>query len=360
MLEYYSMQKYKYEKKGLFFDYVIFWSFFSFVSETVSMIVIIVYGTTKIFNGEMSIGTLVMFVELLRQFFYPLRNLVMVLSQVQTSLAAGSRLFNIMDTPSDVIDKNENTDEVTFQEKLEFRNLEFSYEQDIVLDNINLEIRKGQHIAIVGPSGSGKTTLISLLLRFYDPVRGRILVDDTNINKYSLEKWRKDIGLVLQDVHLFPGTIMENLKAFNPYIEDEKVIDAAKRLGSHETIIKKPNGYETKLSEGGSNLSMGERQLISFTRALVKDPDVLILDEATSSVDVITENMLQNALERLMSGRTAIIIAHRLITIRNADRILVFEHGKIVEDGKHTELIKKGGLYSKLHKIQEVSTEGAV
>lgn len=354
MLEYYSKQKYKYEKKGLFLDYIIFWSFFSFISETVSMIVIFVYGTKKIFDGDMSIGTLVMFIELLRQFFWPLRNLIMVLSQVQTSLAAGSRLFNILDTPSDVIDDSKNNESVSLREKLEFKDISFAYDKETVLEDIDLTIRKGQHIAIVGPSGSGKTTLINLLLRFYDPIKGEILVDDSNIKRYSLENWRKDIGLVLQDVHLFPGTIMENLKAFNPFIKDDKVIQAAKRLGSHETIMKKPDGYNTKLSEGGSNLSMGERQLISFTRALVKDPDILILDEATSSVDVITENMLQSALQRLMDGRTAIIIAHRLITIRNADRILVFEDGKIVEDGKHDELVEKGGLYSKLHSIQHV------
>jgi len=223
-----------------------------------------------------------------------------------------------------------------------------------VIKNISFDIQAGENVAIIGPSGSGKTTIINILLRFYDLSAGQVLIDGTSIDAFRLDKLRKDIGLVLQDVYLFPGSIMENLKAFNPDVPEETVIKAAKKLGAHDMIIKQPNGYHSQLVEGGGNLSMGERQLISFTRALVKDPHILILDEATSSVDVITENLLQQALQKLMEGRTSIIIAHRLSTIKEADRIIVFNEGEIAESGTHQELMQQNGLYRKLHDIQQV------
>ncbi|MGM0607564.1 MAG: ABC transporter ATP-binding protein [Candidatus Muiribacteriota bacterium] len=349
-----SYDKMKYEKKGLFVDYMVFWSFFHFLTETVSIAAIFYYGITKIIEGEMTIGSLIMYAELMRQLFMPLRNLMMVLSQVQSSLAAASRVFDILDTPSKVKNNVENNEVPHLREKLQFKNIEFAYDKETVINNMSFNIKAGEHVAIIGPSGSGKTTIINILLRFYELRRGEILIDNRNIKDYKIQNLRKDIGLVLQDVYLFPGTILQNLKSFNDEISDEQVFKAAKELGAHDMIMKKSDGYDTYLAESGANLSMGERQLVSFTRALVKNPDILILDEATSSVDVITENLLQNALKKLLEGRTAIIIAHRLSTIKEADKIFVFNEGEIQETGTHNELMEKRGLYHKLYKIQMV------
>ncbi len=349
-----SYEKMGFEKRGLFYDYLVFWSFFHFLTETVAVVAVFYYGIRQILHGQMSLGSLIMYTELMRQLFMPLRNLMMVLSEVQSSLAAGSRVFDILDTETKVHNEG-NIDSVPkLKNAISFRNIEFAYDKEPVIKNVSFDIKAGENVAIIGPSGSGKTTIINLLLRFYDLTVGEILIDGIKIEAFRLDKLRKDIGLVLQDVYLFPGSIMENLKAFNPEVSDETVIEAAKKLGAHEMILKQPRGYNCQLSETGSNLSMGERQLISFTRALVKDPHILILDEATSSVDVITENLLQKALKRLMEGRTAIIIAHRLATIKEAHRIIVFNEGEIAECGSHDQLMSQNGLYKKLHDIQQV------
>ncbi len=354
MIVNHSVDKMKYERKANFVDYVIFWTFFQFVTETAALAVILYVGITKILNGSMSIGSLIMYTEFMRQLAMPLRNLMQVLSQIQASMAASKRVFDILDTPPRVRENSDNESVPHLEHKIEFRNIEFAYERENVIRDISIDVKAGQHIAIIGPSGSGKTTIINLLLRFYELEKGDILIDGENIKNYKIENLRKNIGLVLQEVYLFPGTIMENIKAFNPDISDDSVFEASRRLGAHDLIMKKKDGYNTVLAEGGSNLSMGERQLISFVRALVKNPDLLILDEATSSVDVITENMLQKAMKSLMEGRTAIIIAHRLSTIKNADKIIVFNNGMIEETGRHEELIEKHGLYNKLYRIQEV------
>jgi len=349
-----SHEKMGYEKRGLFYDYVVFWSFFHFFTETIALVVVFYYGIGQILQGQMTLGSLIMYTELMRQLFMPLRNLMMVLSEVQSSLAAGSRVFAILDAETKVHNEGDIDSVPKLENAISFRRIKFGYDKEPVIKNISFDIKAGENVAIIGPSGSGKTTIINLLLRFYDLTEGDILIDGTNIEDFRLDKLRQDIGLVLQDVYLFPGTIMDNLKAFNPDVPDETVIEAAKKLGAHQLILKQPGGYNCQLAETGSNLSMGERQLISFTRALVKDPHILILDEATSSVDVITENLLQKALKKLMEGRTAIIIAHRLSTIREAHRIIVLDEGEIAESGTHEQLLSQNGLYKKLHDIQQV------
>ncbi|MDD2717665.1 MAG: ABC transporter ATP-binding protein [Candidatus Wallbacteria bacterium] len=356
MLLFYQNEKVRLEMKANFVDTCIFWSAFSFISEVLVFIWLFIYSCGKIFQNQMSIGTMVMYFELTRQFFYPLLGLLQTFSQLQSSVASGNRIFELFDTRSEVLDNIQTEEKVRFSGSINFENISFSYALEPVLKNVSFEVKKGEHLAIVGASGSGKTTCTNLLLRFYDPQSGRITIDGRDIRSYRLSDLRRDISLVLQEIYLFPGTIMENLKFSDTSLSDERVIEAARLLGAHEFIARKPDGYNTVLSERGGNLSLGERQLLSFTRALIKDPEILILDEATSSVDVITEHRLQESLKKLMEGRTAIIIAHRLSTIRNADKILVFENGEIVEQGRHDDLLARGGIYDRLIKIQAVAS----
>jgi len=340
------------ECRAAFIEYALFSPSFRFCTEIGSIMILFAYCSTRVFEGSMTVGTMVMFIELMRQFFRPLESLVEVLAQMQTALAAGVRLFDILDTEPTVLDHGELAPELALEKSIEFEDVSFAYDSEIVLKNASFSIPRGQQLAIVGASGSGKTTCINLLLRFYDPTSGRITVDGLDIASIRLIDWRRKIALVLQEIYLFPGTIMENLKAFHTDVDDETVIKAAKELGAHEFIMKQPQGYQTVLAERGGNLSYGERQLLSYTRAMVKDPDLLILDEATSSVDVITERELQNSMEKLMRGRTCIVIAHRLSTIRKADRILVFEKGLLIQQGNHEGLMRQQGIYRELVAIQ--------
>lgn len=342
------------ERRACFIEYVLFSPSFRFFTEIGVLIVVFTYGSIEIFAGRMSVGTLIMFIELLRQFFKPLEHLVEIVAQLQSSLAAAGRVFELLDTVPDVSDEGEDI-ELNLKKCLEFKDITFAYKTEPVLKNVSFRIEKGRHVAIVGASGSGKTTCVNLLLRFYNPSGGEIAVDGTDIRSVKIARWRKNIALVLQEIYLFPGTIMDNIKAFDSEISDEIAITAAKQLGAHEFIMKQPNGYDTMLAERGANLSQGERQLLSYTRALVKNPEILILDEATSSVDIITERALQKSMEKLMEGRTSLIIAHRLSTIRNADNILVFSQGCLVEEGTHEALIDQNGIYRELVEIQSVS-----
>lgn len=354
----YNKEKADLELKAAFIEYTLFSSTFRFCTEIGAILALFAYCSTRVYQGTMTVGTLVMYIELLRQFFRPLEYLVEVLAQLQSALAAGIRVFDILDTEPAVVDNGQPAPGLKLQQKLEFNDVSFAYDNEIVLKNASFTIPKGTQVAIVGASGSGKTTCINLLLRFYDPSSGKICVDGKDIKEFSLNDWRNHIALVLQEIYLFPGTIMENLKAFHTDVDDETVIKAAKELGAHEFIMRQPKGYETVLAERGANLSYGERQLLSYTRALVKDPDLLILDEATSSVDVITERELQASMEKLMQGRTSIVIAHRLSTIRKADNILVFANGKLIQSGSHDELIRQSGNYRELVLIQ--STGGVI
>ncbi|MBO3840006.1 MAG: ATP-binding cassette domain-containing protein [Thermoproteota archaeon] len=244
-------------------------------------------------------------------------------------------------------------------EEVKFENVTFGYNPGMpVLKGISFTLTREKRLAIVGPTGAGKSTIINLLARFYDPDDGRILVNGHDLRNIRIQSWRSKLSIVLQDSFLFPMSVRENIRFGKPNASDEEVIDAAKAVGAHEFIMKLPNGYDYMIQEGSSNISIGQRQLISFARTLLVNPELLVLDEATSSIDPYTELLIQRALKKLLSGRMAIIIAHRLSTIRLCDEIIVLNNGIIVEKGTHEELMSKGGLYSSFYRLQFVEEKG--
>ncbi|MBO3799069.1 MAG: ATP-binding cassette domain-containing protein [Candidatus Brockarchaeota archaeon] len=244
-------------------------------------------------------------------------------------------------------------------EEVSFENVTFGYDPSIpVVRNISFTLTKGKKLAIVGPTGAGKSTIINLLARFYDPNDGRILVNGHDLRRISISSWRAKLSIVLQDSFLFPMSVKENIRFGKPDASDEEVIAAAKAIGAHEFIVKLPDGYDYMIQEGSSNISIGQRQLISFARTLLANPELLVLDEATSSVDPYTELIIQRALRKLLKDRMAIIIAHRLSTIRLCDEIMVINNGVIVEKGTHEELMRKGGLYSSFYRLQFIEEKG--
>jgi ABC-type multidrug transport system fused ATPase/permease subunit len=286
--------------------------------------------------------------------FRPLKGLSDLLNVFQRAVAAGERVFSLTKMEREESDFKEKL-EKKLEKGIRFVNVNFAYVPEIpVLHNINLEIKKGEKVALVGETGSGKTTIISLLLGFYQPTSGEIFIDELPYSKIKKAFIRRLISYVPQEIILFPGSVMDNLRLFNNEIPEEKVIWATKRLKIYERIMDFPEGFNTNILERGINLSLGERQLLSFARAMVFDPQIIILDEATSSVDPYTELLIQEGLFQLWEERTAIVIAHRLSTIKNVDRIIVIHKGKIVEEGSHEELLKKEGYYYKLYQLQYV------
>ena len=300
-------------------------------------------------------GTVIAFILCLNLLFRPLRVLADKFNVLQMGVVASERVFKVLDNDDFVAASHASFPQPahSLQGKVELDNVSFAYSgENYVLKNISFTINPGETIAIVGHTGSGKTTIISLLNRLYHIQKGAIRIDDVNIENYDLDFLRKNIGVVLQDVFLFSGSVLDNITLRNTEIPKEKVIEAAKLIDMHDFIMRLPGGYDYNVMERGATLSMGQRQLLSFIRALLYNPAILILDEATSSVDTESEQLIQHAIDTLIKGRTAIVIAHRLSTIRKADKIIVLDKGEIKEIGSHGQLLRAGGFYSKLHEMQ--------
>ena len=337
------------------FAYSVFFPVVEIVSA-LAIGLIVWYGSGQ----QADVGTIMSFILCLNLLFRPLRVIADKFNVLQMGMIAGERIFKVLDNPDVTPGKDRSQESgvgsqqpVHFKGKIEFDNLSFAYtDNSYVLKNLSFKVNSGETVAIVGHTGSGKTTIISLLNRLYHPQHGEIKIDDRNIEDYPIEELRKNIGVVLQDVFLFSGSVMDNITLHNSSITREKVIEAAKLIDMHEFIMSLPGGYEYNVMERGATLSLGQRQLLSFIRALLYDPSVLILDEATSSVDTESELLIQHAIDKMIAGRTSIVIAHRLSTIRKAHKIIVLDKGELKEIGTHDELMRQGGYYYKLYQMQ--------
>lgn len=309
-------------------------------------------------TDNVSVGTIVAFGTYIGMFWSPIMNLCNFYNQIITNLAAAERIFEILDTKPEITDASNVREMPPIEGKVTFENVSFSYDEETdVLDNVSFEIKPGETIALVGPTGAGKTTIVNLISRFYDVQKGTVKIDGHDVKKVSIESLRRQMGIMTQDNFLFTGTIKDNIRYGKLDATDEEIIQAAKAVHAHDFIMKLEKGYDTELSERGGGLSVGQKQLLAFARTMVSDPKILILDEATSSIDTNTELLVQEGIEALLKGRTSFVIAHRLSTIQKADRIFVIDDGGIVEEGTVTELIEKKGTYYKLHMAQMVLPE---
>jgi len=333
----------------------VFGAFFplsTFITQA-GRVIVLVYGGYLLIHGEVTIGILVAFLAYLSRFFEPVATLTSLYNTIQSALAASERIFEIMDTVPEVRDKPDAKDLPDIEGEIAFQNVTFGYNpNNPVLHDISFRVRSGETLAIVGPTGAGKSTIVKLLSRFYENQSGSITVDGIDIKNVKLRSLRSKIGTVLQETYLFFGTVMENIRYGRLDASDDDAKKVSEVVGAHEFIEKIPEGYDTWVGERGVRLSAGQRQLVSFARALLKGPPILVLDEATSNIDPYTELKIKQAQSILLRGRTSLVIAHRLSTVVNADKIIVLDDGRIVERGNHNDLIEKDGLYRRLYQMQ--------
>ncbi|MCX7702490.1 MAG: ABC transporter ATP-binding protein/permease [Planctomycetota bacterium] len=314
---------------------------------------LIYYASFAIHSGVVTLGEFFLFWSLLGRFFGPIMDLVDKYSVLQSAMASAERIFRIMDTQPDVQMPPDGHTPSEVKGEIRLENVSFSYNNhDVVLKDINLVVKPGERVALVGPTGAGKTSIINLVARFYDPQKGRVLIDGVDVRHWNGRALRSSLAIVPQDVFIFYGTVKENISLWDENISEERLKEAARAAKADDFIRNLENGYDTVMAERGATLSAGQRQLLSFARAIARKPPIIVLDEATSSIDSETEHSIQEAMENTLKGRTALIIAHRLSTIEKCDRILVVDEGRIVEEGTHSELLKRQGLYSCLYRMQ--------
>ena len=318
-----------------------------------AMAVVALAGGLMVVSGRIEVGVMVAFLFYIQRFFDPIRSLTMQYSVMQRAMASGHRLTEVLDVDIDVQDAQDATSLGDNDDgSVEFRNVTFGYHPEHpVLKDVNFRVKSGETVALVGPTGSGKSSSMALIHRFYDVQKGTVLVGGHDVRDIMQKSLGRHIAMVLQEPYLFTGTVRDNIRYASDWADDDAVVEAAIAVGAHDFIEALPLGYDTVLAERGSNLSLGQRQLLSFARALVTDAKILIMDEATANIDSYTEMQIQKALRRLLEGRTGLVIAHRLATIRNADRIIVLQKGQLVEQGDHDELIELGGLYAQLYQL---------
>lgn len=316
-----------------------------------------IFGALSAISGSLSVGQLSCFLTYANQYTKPFNEVTGVLTQLQTAIAAAGRVFEVLEAENEAPDSPDSSKISECKGNVKIENVSFSYKKEKpLIKNFSLDVKSGSKVAIVGPTGCGKTTFINLLMRFYETDSGKISIDGVDIKSLSRDNLRRQFGMVLQDSWLFCGTIMENLRYGNENATDEEIISAAKAAYAHSFIRRMPDGYNTVISEGGGNLSQGQKQLLCIARAMLTNPAILILDEATSSIDTLTEIRVQKAFAKMMKGKTSFVVAHRLSTIKESDVILVMKDGNIIEQGNHEELLKKGGFYSTLYNSQFAAT----